>query len=77
MGMKLHYRQGAQPRLMECKDMAELIRRMWSDDEGQDLAEYGLLLALVAVVVAAAVIAFRGQIVAVFDSATGVLQGGS
>ncbi len=28
--------------------MKALIKRLWSDEEGQDLVEYGLLVALVA-----------------------------
>lgn len=56
--------------------MAELITKLWGDESGQDLAEYGLLLALVAVVVAATIILFRDAIVATFQDATNVLTGG-
>lgn len=56
-----------------CATMEEivnkLIRSVWSNDDGQDLAEYGLLLALIAVVVAAVIIAFQGAIVAAFNNA--------
>ena len=31
--------------------MAELLRRMWSDDEGQDIAEYAVMLAVILVIV--------------------------
>lgn len=31
--------------------MAELIRRMWSEDEGQDIAEYAVMLAVILVLV--------------------------
>jgi Flp pilus assembly pilin Flp len=31
--------------------MAELIRRMWSEDEGQDIAEYAVMLAVILVIV--------------------------
>jgi pilus assembly protein Flp/PilA len=30
------------------KHMNSLIKRLWSEEEGQDLVEYGLLVALVA-----------------------------
>jgi Flp pilus assembly pilin Flp len=41
------------------------------DEEGQTLAEYGLIMAVVAVaIVAGAVVAFRGAIVGAFDKAT-------
>lgn len=53
--------------------MTQLINTLWQDESGQDLAEYGLLLALVAVVVATAIIAFRDQIVAAFTDATNVM----
>lgn len=31
--------------------MAELLRKMWSDDEGQDIAEYAVMLAVILVIV--------------------------
>ena len=31
--------------------MAEFIRRMWSEDEGQDIAEYAVMLAVILVLV--------------------------
>ena len=31
--------------------MAELIRRMWSEDRGQDIAEYAVMLAVILVLV--------------------------
>jgi Flp pilus assembly pilin Flp len=46
------------------------------DEEGQTLAEYGLIMAVIAVaVVVAAVIAFRGAIVAAFNGAVNCLDG--
>ena len=53
--------------------MKDLMRTFWADESGQDLAEYGLLLALIAVVVAVAIIAFRDTIVAAFGRASTVL----
>jgi len=47
-----------------------------SDEEGQTLAEYGLIMAVIAVaVVAAAAVAFRGAIISAFSSATTCLSG--
>lgn len=54
--------------------MNQLLTTLWQDESGQDMAEYGLLLALIAVVVAAAVITFREQIVTAFGDATAVLE---
>jgi Flp pilus assembly pilin Flp len=51
-----------------------ILRKMWNDDEGQDLAEYGLLLALVSVAAVAVIILFRAQIQAVFTAATTALK---
>jgi len=31
--------------------MAELMRRLWSDDQGQDIAEYAVMLAVILVLV--------------------------
>lgn len=46
------------------------------DEEGQTLAEYGLIMAVIAVaVVVAAVVAFRGAITSAFSSATDCLDG--
>lgn len=35
--------------------MLNLIRNMWSDNEGQDVAEYAIMLAVILVVVVGAV----------------------
>lgn len=55
--------------------MKKFIRLMWSDDQGQDLAEYGLLLILIAVAVVTGIGLFKDQIIAVFSQATSVLTG--
>ena len=52
------------------------LRARLSDEDGQTLAEYGLIMAVIAIaVVVAAVVAFRGAITGAFDSATGCLDG--
>lgn len=56
--------------------MSQLLTTLWQDESGQDMAEYGLLLALIAVVVATAIIAFRDEIVNAFNDATTVLSNG-
>jgi pilus assembly protein Flp/PilA len=56
------------------KIMIDTLRKLWSDDEGQDLAEYGLLLALIAVVLVTAVGLFKDAIIAAFSKATSVLN---
>ena len=51
-----------------------MLRKMWHDDEGQDLAEYGLLLALITVALVTVVITLRSQIEATFTDATNALK---
>lgn len=42
--------------------MRELARKLWRQEEGQALAEYGLILALIAVVAITALIALGEKI---------------
>jgi len=69
--------QGAQrtkqARKNKGKQMINKLRKLWLEDEGQDLAEYGLLLILIAVAVVTGITAFKDQIAAAFSSATSVL----
>ena len=54
----------------------QAIENKVKDEEGQTLAEYGLIMAVIAVaVVVAAVVAFRTQIIAAFNSAANCLDG--
>ena len=54
----------------------QALESRFQDEEGQTLAEYGLIMAVIAVsVVVLAVVAFRGAIVAAFSSATDCLDG--
>jgi pilus assembly protein Flp/PilA len=55
--------------------MKARLRKLWLEDEGQDLAEYGLLLILIAVAVVTGITAFQTQILAAFSRATSVLTG--
>lgn len=49
--------------------MLALLKSLWSDEQGQGLTEYALIIAFVSVVIIAVLIAFRGQIESVFTSA--------
>lgn len=53
--------------------MYQLLAALWQDESGQDMAEYGLLLALIAVALVVAVVAFRDAIIGTFQDATAVL----
>ncbi len=54
--------------------MKNFLTTLWQDESGQDMAEYALLLVLIAVVVTIAVIAFRDAIVNGFEEATDQLN---
>ena len=55
--------------------MQNFLSTLWNDESGQDLAEYALLLALIAIAVVGAVIALRDPIIARFEEAGDVLDG--
>lgn len=60
------------------KDLMNLMRGFWKDESGQDMAEYALLLVLIAIVVASvALVAFGDAIVGVFQDATTQLETGA
>lgn len=54
--------------------MKNLMIRVFKEEEGQGLTEYGLLVGLIALGVVAAVTALGGQISAVFDTLTTKLK---
>jgi len=53
--------------------MKETLRRLWLDDDGQDLVEYGLLVSLVSVALIASMGALKGGISTAFASAVSAL----
>jgi len=58
---------------MELRDWLELARIELRREEGQTMTEYGILLALIAVVVIAALLLLGPKIRDVFDSVTNSL----
>ena len=50
-----------------------MLRRWFSDDSGQAMAEYGLLIALVIAGLVLLVVAFRDKLGAAFQNATNAL----
>jgi Flp pilus assembly pilin Flp len=59
--------------------MKEVVLGFWKDESGQDMAEYALLLALIALVLVVTIAAFRDAIQAKFQQAATELNsaGGS
>jgi Flp pilus assembly pilin Flp len=54
--------------------MSELIRNVWNNDEGQDIAEYALMLAVILVIVIVTVKAIGTNANTVFSRAASVLK---
>lgn len=50
--------------------MPTVIRKMWTDETGQALPEYALIIAVVAVGVTAAMIVMREEIIGTFRGAS-------
>ena len=56
--------------------MKGLITRFIREEEGQGMVEYGLIIALVAIVVIGALTALGGGLEGIFDTITETLPGG-
>ena len=54
--------------------MAELIRRIWSEDQGQDIAEYAVMLAVILVLVVGTIRLIGTNANNVFSSAASSIQ---
>jgi len=54
--------------------MYELLRTMWSDEEGQDIAEYAVMLAVILVLVIGTVRLIGGNANNVFSNVASSIQ---
>ena len=54
--------------------MAELIRRIWFEDQGQDIAEYAVMLAVILVLVVGTIRLIGSNANNVFSSAASSIQ---
>jgi Flp pilus assembly pilin Flp len=54
--------------------MAEVIRRIWSEDQGQDIAEYAVMLAVILVLVVGTIRLIGSNANNVFSSAASSIQ---
>jgi Flp pilus assembly pilin Flp len=57
--------------------MREFFKSLWSDESGQGLAEYAVLITLIAIVLFSAIILFRNAIINVFSRITSILNSGT
>lgn len=55
--------------------MLNLCKKFIKDESGQDMAEYGLLLALIAVALVGGIYALRGRIIGAFEEAEAAFDG--
>jgi Flp pilus assembly pilin Flp len=56
------------PKGLEDEYMTKLFRRLWSEEEGQDIAEYAVMLAVILVIVVGTVRLIGGNANNVFSS---------
>lgn len=54
--------------------MAHLLGRFWKDDQGQDIAEYAVMLAVILVIVVGTVRLVGSNVNAAFSSVASALQ---
>ena len=54
--------------------MVSLFHQLWMDEDGQGMAEYGLIIALVALVVIGALTALGGGLKGIFESIENALN---
>ena len=54
--------------------MVTLVSRMWSDNEGQDIAEYAVMLAVILVIVVGTIKLIGTQANTVFSETASALQ---
>lgn len=57
--------------------MVSLVRRLWQEEDGQAMTEYGLILGILAVAVIGILIAMRGSLVNIFQAISGGLSDGA
>ncbi len=54
--------------------MSDVIRRMWSDEEGQDIAEYAVMLAVILVLVVGTIRLIGSNSNTVFSNVASAVQ---
>jgi len=54
--------------------MKQMFKSFWADESGQGLTEYALIIALVSIALVLILVAFRDELVRVFNTIGGLLQ---
>ena len=54
--------------------MVEVLKKLWKDEDGQDITEYALLLVLLSLAAIGSLVTIAGAINNVFSKAAGNLQ---
>jgi Flp pilus assembly pilin Flp len=57
------------------RHLKKLLRRVWSDDQGQDIAEYAVMLAVILVIVVGTIRLIGGQANNVFSETASAIGG--
>ena len=57
--------------------MKSLMKRLWQEEEGQDLVEYGLLLVLIALVAVTSITTIGSGVLDIFSNAASVTTSAS
>jgi Flp pilus assembly pilin Flp len=60
---------------MEGEEMAKFLNRLWSEEEGQDIAEYAVMLAVILVIVVGTIRLIGGNANNVFSSVSSSIGG--
>jgi Flp pilus assembly pilin Flp len=66
---------GANPERVEGENMTNLLRRLWSEEQGQDIAEYAVMLAVILVIVVGTIRLIGGNANNVFSSVSSSIAG--
>ena len=48
----------------------EIVKKLWSEETGQGMTEYGLIIGIVAVMLIVVLVAFREKLIVIFKSIT-------
>ncbi|HEX3031515.1 MAG TPA: Flp family type IVb pilin [Bacillota bacterium] len=50
--------------------MTNMLKRLWKEEQGQGMTEYGLIIALIAIAIIGVLVAFKEKIAGIFNGMT-------